>query len=308
LNNKIHIALATDDNYVYFALIVLTSIVLNHSDGTPIVVHILTGGLQAEQASRFEVFSKYGMEIDILTIDIDRFSKRWNTARPTYFRLELPELLPTVSRVIYLDCDVVVLDEISKLWKLDLHGHPLGAIGDRVGLDPARNMNLPPERYFNAGVLLLDLERMREQNAVEKCNDLWIRHRSEIKVADQGLLNKCFCDDMELLPQKWNIINSVYRNPPVPGMYTAEEVTEAIRHPGIVHFTGAHKPWLLLKRFHHPYAYTFCQYARRAPIPRSKKIKYWLKQYLNGFFIDSKKQRPWKRSDIVKFPMPPELE
>lgn len=307
MQDGIHIALATDDNYVDFALIVLTSIVLNYKGDLPLAAHIMTNGLSDEKLRQFADFSKYGMETHIIDIDVERFSKRWNTSRPTFFRLELPELLPDLNRLIYLDCDVVVLDDISKMWKLDLNGHPLGAIGDRVGLDRRRNMNLKPERYFNAGVLLMDLELMRQREAVKKYNQLWLSKESEIKVADQGLLNLFFTDDFAMLPQKWNIINSVYRNPPVPGMYSVDEVVEAIKDPGIVHFTGSHKPWLLRKRFHHPYAYTFCQYGRRAPIPQSKKIKYWIKQYLYGFFIDAKKPRPWDTSIIAKFPMPPEL-
>ena len=49
-------------------------------------------------------------------------------------------------------------------------------------------------------------------------------------------------------------------------MYTDEEVQDAIRNPGIEHFTGHHKPWLFWKSFHHPYGYTFCLCALDTPI------------------------------------------
>ena len=217
-----------------------------------------------------------------------------------YYRLELAERLPDVSRVIYLDCDVVVLDDIEKLWTVDLRGKPLGGIGDRAGLQEVRRCYADGGIMFNSGVMALDLELWRRENHTEKLAAFWKENHSWMHFADQGLLNAYFRNAYTLLPQRWNIINSVYRNPVVLGMYTEEEVREAIRNPGIVHFTGHHKPWKFFKRFHHPYGYTFCLCALDTPIPFAKKLKYWLKLHLNGRFVDAKKACGWGRKDIKK--------
>lgn len=267
MDNKIHIGLSTDDNYVDFAMIVIRSVARFHpQNGKPLVFHIFTNGLSEGQRKRFSHYSSSQVEIKEIPVDTTAFHARWGTAKPMYYRLEYANFLPDLARIIYLDCDVVVLDDIEKLWNMDLQGKPLAGVGDRAGLQEKRKCYCPDHIMFNSGVMLLDLDQWRMEGHVEKLAKFWHDNRSWMHFADQGLLNAYFGKNYTMLPQNWNIINSVYRNPAVPGMYTDEEVQDAIRNPGIVHFTGHHKPWLFWKSFHHPYGYTFCLCALDTPI------------------------------------------
>jgi UDP-glucose/galactose:(glucosyl)LPS alpha-1,2-glucosyl/galactosyltransferase len=203
-----------------------------------------------------------------------------------------------VEKCIYLDCDVIALDDIAKLWTLKLQGRPLGGVGDRAGLQTKRHIYNKKQPMFNSGVMLLDLALWRQEGYVDKLAAFWNENRSWMNFADQGLLNAFFDGNYTMLPQRWNIINSVYRNPPVESMYDAEEVKESIRHPGIVHFTGHHKPWRFWKSFHHPYGYTFCLCALKSPVNFWFKTKLWLKLRLRRRFVDSPKKRDWGKQDI----------
>lgn len=299
MDNKIHIGLSTDDNYVDFAMIVIRSVARFHpQNGKPLVFHIFTNGLSEGQRKRFSRYSSSQVEIKEIPVDTTAFHARWGISKPMYYRLEYANFLPDLARIIYLDCDVVVLDDIEKLWNMDLQGKPLAGVGDRAGLQEKRKCYCPDHIMFNSGVMLLDLDQWRMEGHVEKLAKFWHDNRSWMHFADQGLLNAYFGRNYTMLPQNWNIINSVYRNPAVPGMYTDEEVQDAIRNPGIVHFTGHHKPWLFWKSFHHPYGYTFCLCALDTPIGFWKKAKYWLKLHLHGWFVDSRKKRLWGRKDI----------
>ncbi len=302
MEDAIHIVIDTDENYADFALIVINSIVHNHPvTGKKLCFHIFTNKLSEETRRRFFTYNSSRVEVEEQVVDCERFKKRWDgVCSPMYFRLELPELLPEVSRVIYLDCDVIVLDDIEKLWQVDLQGKAIAAAGDRAGLQEKRKHYNAEGIMFNSGVMIMDLSMWRRENHVEGLVKYWKENRDSMHFADQGLLNAYFGTAYTMLDQRWNIINSVYRNPTVPGMYSDEEVTEAIRNPGIVHFTGHHKPWKFFKRFHHPYGYTFCLCALDTPIGFWKKVKLWLKLHLNGRFVDSPKKVPWGKKDIKK--------
>ena len=87
---------------------------------------------------------------------------------------------------------------------------------------------------------------------------------------------------------------------PLSESATGEETIEAIRNPGIVHFTGHHKPWLLSKFTHHPYASRFWYFALQAPVSWRLKAKILLKRLLTGRLHEPKCQRPWGKADIKK--------
>lgn len=163
--------------------------------------------------------------------------------RVTYLRLRLPELVDE-PRVLYLDSDLVVGLDVGEVFRRPLGGHALGAsgIGDfewsndralcrRLGLDTGAP-------YFNAGVLLLDLDAWRRDALSQRCIEFAREHREAIATADQTILNLVFYEDFEALPPECNHL--VFPDtPPLP----APEARGRI-----VHFVGAPKPWDLLGR------------------------------------------------------------
>jgi lipopolysaccharide biosynthesis glycosyltransferase len=165
-------------------------------------------------------------------------------SKMTYARLLIPRIFPdTVSRVLYLDTDLLVLDDLGPLWETDLDGAVVGAVSDLFfhtafvadGLDPElmradpRYEGLPRVRdYFNAGVLLIDVDRWREKRISEKALEYLTRY-SESPHMDQDALN-FVCDNLwKKLDPRWNVQDHRKR--------TVE------RGSGIVHFVGVSKPW-----------------------------------------------------------------
>ena len=202
MDNKIHIGLSTDDNYVDFAMIVIRSVARFHpQNGKPLVFHIFTNGLSEGQRKRFSRYSSSQVEIKEIPVDTTAFHARWGTAKPMYYRLEYANFLPDLARIIYLDCDVVVLDDIEKLWNMDLQGKPLAGVGDRAGLQEKRKCYCPGHIMFNSGVMLLDLDQWRMEGHVEKLAKFWHDNRSWMHFADQGLLNAYFGRNYTMLPQ-----------------------------------------------------------------------------------------------------------
>jgi len=297
MDNKVHVGICSDRNYIHFVKIAIVSILDNYRDSRELVIHLVHNGLTKSDVQELEALKRFGaFTLDAILIDSVAFAQKWGATHPTYWRFALMAACENCDKLIYLDCDLVVLDDISKLYDVDLQGHTLGAVGDRAGLKVCEKIGVPHQRYFNAGVLLINLKKLRDENALERlCSE---NHRLAVKLLfmDQDLLNSAYKNDLVLLPQKWNIINSVYRNMPLEGMYTVEDVIEAVKSTGIAHFTGSHKPWKVFKTTHHPFAHKFWKYALMAPVPSGFKWKIRWKMLLTGRFKDAGKKRPW--SDI----------
>lgn len=182
----------------------------------------------------------------------------------TYTRLWVKEFFPkNVSRVLYLDADIVVVGSVAPLWSADLGGALLGAV-DIPGSDQGvRLLGLRYEDgYFNAGVLLIDLDQWRAIRAEEIVMD-YIRKNPERIMYDQDALNACFHACTKRLHYKWNVIRPFYREPIT--LPLERGVIEAIRREArIIHFNGGSKPWSY-----------FCDHPRRGEYKRYLLMTDW---------------------------------
>lgn len=182
-----------------------------------------------------------------------------HSSRATYFRLRIPDLLPAnVRRAIYLDTDLIVRGDIADLWSHHLAGHALGAVVDgwQCPKTFAAQQDLSAGgHYFNAGVLMLDLDRLRREGHFARALDL-LSQRS-FRFDDQDVLNICFWKDWRPLPPAWNF----QRNFLYDDFATWRAATSEAPRPEIVHFTDSLKPWL--RTDWHPFAWLYLREARR---------------------------------------------
>jgi lipopolysaccharide biosynthesis glycosyltransferase len=182
----------------------------------------------------------------------------------TYTRLWVGDFFPEkVDRVLYLDADIVVVGSIAPLWNTDLGGALMGAV-DIPGSDQGvRRLAMRAEEgYFNAGVLVIDLQQWRTTQASETVLD-YIRANPERVSYDQDALNACFRSRTKRLDYKWNVIRPFYREPLVLPLERAE--IEAIRRDAlIIHFNGGSKPWSY-----------FCDHPRRAEYEKYLRMTEW---------------------------------
>lgn len=181
----------------------------------------------------------------------------------TYYRLAIPELMPGYERIIYLDCDLVVKKDIAGLFDLDIKDAVIGAVrdidvagqggcgmndwkeyaGEKLGLSDIYS-------YFQAGVLIIDLKKLREYTTSEKM--LSLAASDSFRCHDQDVLNILFKGRVFYLPQKWNVLMD-WREP-LEGRSRMQimskaprwlflEYMEARKDPFIVHYAGYQKPW-----------------------------------------------------------------
>jgi lipopolysaccharide biosynthesis glycosyltransferase len=152
-----------------------------------------------------------------------------------YFRLLLPSLVPdSVDRLLYLDCDTIVIDDLTELIDSNLDGNAAGLV-----LDPKTEVfskYYSIDKYFNSGVLLFDLVKWRDQALAEKCFSYFENPRAPVRNADQCAINVVLEGNIQELEPRWNIFTSNVTT-------SVESLFEVRKNCSILHFFSKEKPW-----------------------------------------------------------------
>lgn len=266
-----HVAIASDRNYLRHAGATALS-ALEADPGT--TVHLLhTPDVPASDRRRFHTMAtQAGGRAVLHAIDptqVDDLAVMDRIGPVMWFRALLPDLLPDVDRVLYLDADTLVVDGLAELFTM-----PLGT----AGIAAADNVLEPTHRdrvaalglegahaYFNSGVLLLDLAQLRRDGRMQQVLQVARERADELVWPDQDALNLVFASTREALHPRWNAQNSlsVWR-PWAEEVFGVERVDEALSDPAIVHFEGpGQKPWFV--ECPHPRAGQYRRVADRTP-------------------------------------------
>jgi lipopolysaccharide biosynthesis glycosyltransferase len=251
---RLDVACAVEgEEYVAHCAAMLHS-VLARNRAHEIRVHYMHGpDLEARDRDRLtELVEREGGAIDFLYVpdrDLDGLPTIGFTKKATWYRIFLPELLTGVDRILYLDADLLVLEDMAPLWALDLTGHWVGAVTNVFQdnhLWHASEIGLSgPEAYFNAGVLLMNLAEMRRDGRTRALFDFGVENAERIELRDQDALNVVLGERRLRLHPRWNVMNSFHLFPKNARVLGRWKRRQAIRRPAIRHFEGpdALKPW-----------------------------------------------------------------
>jgi lipopolysaccharide biosynthesis glycosyltransferase len=248
----IRVITLADDAYAMPLAVMVRSLIENHSPGRALRITVIDGGISAGNRRRLDASWTSGLppkdvewtfvppsfgNAEVLPI--------WGRmARLTYARLALNDYFNTEDgRVVLLDSDTMVLTDLAPLHDLDLGAAAIGATKDPYiptvsainGLATWRESGLPPDApYFCAGIMVVDLQRWRQQGVTRRAVDYIRREQHRLRIYDQDALNAVLGRDWIELDERWQahprLLRSVGRRPPA--------------EPWIVHFSGRLKPWL----------------------------------------------------------------
>ena len=280
----INILCSTDDNYVPYCGIMLTSLFENNKDDQ-ITVFLLTGGLSDFNISTLlKLATDYSQSIKVIKVDEEVFkdcpidTAKDHVSIATYYRLAVTTLLPEqVDKILYLDCDMIICDSISKLYNTNLEGYACGAVKDEAFMAdaPYDRLCIKKDRYhpyFNAGMLLINMSYWREHRIMEKCMEYISNNMTSLAFHDQDTLNIVLREKIRHLPICYNLqtgflVESIvkdYNND------LKKELMESALSAIIIHFTGPSKPWM--KKFRHPFVKKFLHYRSISPFANKPKL------------------------------------
>jgi lipopolysaccharide biosynthesis glycosyltransferase len=270
----IDVALAADTAYIPHAATTLHSL-LTSNDPTTVRAHLLhPPDLSRKVITVMErMVTGSGGAIRFHQIgraDVQGLPSMGRISQVMWYRLLLPELLP-IERVLYLDCDTLVVDDVSSLWTLDMGSQPIAAVTNVFPHDLIHRpgeLGIPIDRYFNSGVLLMDLDVWRRTDCAAAVVHLARHHPDRLVFPDQDALNIVLSEKRVPLHPRWNAQNSIFYFSWAEERFSAATIAEARSNPAIVHFEGPAqaKPWH--RRSTHPYQPTYLEHRAHTPWPR----------------------------------------
>lgn len=305
------ICFALNEGYVDYCRVTMVSLLYNNRDET-VRFHVLTDKLSQVGINRMKSTADlYGAEINVYEMEDSRLAgQKMSWSKYAWYRIFAPDVLPSsVSKVLYLDCDVVVTGNISNMFKIDMTGKAVAAVTDIMSINDELYDRLGYNKekgYFCTGVLLMNLDYFRRNNLGDKILDYAIKHPDRILFPDQDALN-IVCQDIKVsLPLKYGILLPFYTNHKFMISHR-EEVIDSLKDCRIVHYAGC-APWIV-ESSPHFFEDDFWKYA--AMIGGIKKIhccqgislmKLRIKQFLGymGFsaFVKYRKPRKQRYSKI----------
>lgn len=260
-----HIVSSADDNYAQHLGVMFVSLLKNMDKTRKVKLYVIDGGIKEHNKKLLqETTFKFGIPIEFLEIDKQQFEHAYESKHITkaaYYRICIPELItdPDVNKAIYIDCDAVVLEDISKLWDYDFHPYPCAAVEDAGQHHRLEKMQISEtSKYFNSGMMIIDFIQWRKKDISNKVLN-FMKESPELEFHDQDALNAILHDKWHQLHPRWNAQSHIILKEKIPAsLIDQKKHIETRLNPAIVHFCGPEKPWNSQTK--HPYAKKYFDY------------------------------------------------
>ena len=263
---KVGIAYGLNNQYTYPTLVSMTSILENSSSHTYYIFYILVDEKTFKNNNKQMLISlekKYDRcEVNIIEIS-DENLKNANTKRyplAAYYRLILAEIIPDLNRIIYLDGDTLIYDDLSEMYNLEMENNIILGFVDN-SYKKAEEFGIQTYKYIVSGVLLINLKKIRKENITQKFFEFMDKYQDKLTQEDQTVINIVLHGRIGLLPPKfgmWNfhtkdslLNHNNYGNQNLGiKAYDEKEIIKAWNTPSIIHYVRA-KPWRIRTKITH---------------------------------------------------------
>ena len=268
----LNIVFASDDNYVPLLGVAITSLIKNNQDDfDKINIFILDDEISENNKKRLEklidnpnhilIFIKTKKLDDL--INLLPMYKNSHISFTNYARLFMADLLPKdIDKVIYLDCDGLIVDSLNDVWNANIDDYYCGGV--LAGMSDAHKQYLGfklDDSYFNSGFLLVNLKKWRQDNVEEKFIQFMVENQNKFYQQDEGVLNNVFKDSFLILDLKYNL-NGYFQildydlGKKYCGMkgkwYSKDSFDQSKQNPVFLHFLGlwSEQPWVNKKHIY----------------------------------------------------------
>lgn len=249
------------------------------------VLYIERGMTETNKTLLQSIAQQYGRELQFM--EMPDWSEKLNICLKSckagwlgfgYNRLFLTEFVPEgVERVLYLDSDTIIEQPLDDLWNADLDGYYLAGVDDCLSSRYRDIVELRDDgTYCNAGMLLVNLKKWREEEITEKFIRMIRENNGYFVFNEQSILNSMFSGKIKILPLRYNVYSLVYLftypelmklRKPLRYSYREQEVLEAKEKPAITHYTGNfyvnRRPWI--EQSDHPHKEAYLKYRNLSP-------------------------------------------
>lgn len=244
LDKNLHIFFASNDAYAQHLAVTMTSILVNATPDEVLNFYILDSGISKSNKLKIKFLNEI-RDFNIEFVKVEYFenlkSQLTHISSDTYSRARIPKLFPKLDKALYLDCDMVIRSSLVELWNTDISDFYLAVSPDLINYAAQRHEQLASyiikytnsleNYYFNAGMLLMNLEKLREFKFDEKFIEYAENAKDTLRYADQDIMNALFAGKVKYVDQSWNYDQRF-------------EMILGIE-PKIIHYTTERKPWIV---------------------------------------------------------------
>ncbi len=241
MNKKtVPVFFAADEKYMPYLAVALTSLKAYKSTEYDYQIHVLYTGSLNGYAQKVKALAEENLTVSFVDVSekmqriFDCIHCRDYYTPAIYYRLMIPEMFPEYDKALYMDCDTVLLADIAELYTIDIGDNYIGAVADQaVAAVPAfveytkKALGIDAERYFNSGVIVMNLKKFREIDFYDKFNAV-LRSYDFTVAPDQDCLNLICKDKVYYFDGAWNAM-------PIAGAEGGK--------PKLIHYNLAMKPW-----------------------------------------------------------------
>lgn len=274
--DAVPVVFGADDGFFIPLVVCVQSLVENISPARNYDIVVLANKFRPQYIELLKKIAEGRANVSIRVYDVASFLAQYDLSKlktghrltlAAYYRLFIPEIMQEYKKVLYIDGDTVLLEDIAHLYDMDISGVYAGVVRDyNIIRDMSSSFKKHVQnllgmddvtQYFNSGVLVLDVEAMRRDFPLP-----FLMEQAALKGAkhhDQDVLNSLFYGKVRFLSPRWNCM---WQNEDLYG--SVEGGREALENTALVHYTGVNKPWLKGGAFRSA-ARHYWKYARLCP-------------------------------------------
>lgn len=303
-DNVMNIVMCSSNEYSIHCGTLIISILKNSLADEKFNFYIIEANMSEEnkntlsQLKKIKPFNINFIKIDGEIFNDEAFTKEYSYMPQlrvqTFYKYLIPNLLKDIDKVLYLDIDTLVFNSLADFYNIDLTGKYAAVIENNDRYTAINKIGV--KNYFNAGVILYNLKKCREDNISEKLfkNHITLFKQGKLKYADQCVLNYTFNENVVWADLKYNVGTQWTHN-------KSKACKTAVANAIIAHFTTPQKPWNFVLT--HPYAKEYFKYLPFSTFKEAKELqksyrKYLIKRYTHGLkavfdFVKSYFLFPW---------------
>lgn len=268
--NNVVVSFSSDDNYVPYLSVAIQSIIDHASAKSNYDIVVLKTNIAKYKEKKIQRMAEQYDNISIRFVDVRYLAEKFKSSitssfmhynQSIYYRYFIQEIFKNYDKVLYLDCDVLLRSDIAELYNQDLNGHIIGAVRDierarwlksakrQETLNFDKNLGvLDSYQYFNSGVCLFNVSKMKKTGFMEKAlslTEVWLKKLNWI--GDQDIINSICFGDVQFIDASWNMMWIV-------NIFVKQWDTEldeisliaykkSVKECNLIHYCDTFKPW-----------------------------------------------------------------
>lgn len=239
--NVIPVCFSSDNNYFMPLYVAVYSLLSNKNPEDFYEINVIDGGITDKNKKMlYDLKNQFDFDVKFIEIDRDLFEQcplddHNHITIATYYRFLLASLFKNHEKIIYIDCDLIVRKSLAALYSIDMNDNYIGGVKDILCEQNTKRLNL--QRYVNAGVLLVNLKKWRQDSVEEKLFDYTVNQKERIVWGDQDVLNDVLQEGIVYIDEKWNLQASSFVDFDYPDYLKNNDDVS------IIHFITSDKPW-----------------------------------------------------------------